>query len=467
MTRALSALLGALVVLFCNVASAAPVSGVLYPPTKTKVAAAVVKKIRELTDADVEQIATSQTTFREYQFDYYDNQNILRHVTIGISALALDQAMTFYSDSCIDPTNIGCGLMNKFPKETRTSLDQYKKELEKYSFQPSFPGFSSNLQWSPQIESASVGGLKIQYGGGSYYGNVNNVNGFTYTGGYIRSTQPNSNYATSYSTRAAAVNYVMTEYNKNVIRPNAMDWYFGSYVRLNGPEDFGKLPAPHSDTLTGLQIALSEIVANYDRAGSKFSPPSGIKFISTPADPAICTDSAGCPVNPDDPDGDGQPGTAPTGGTTNNYNVDTKCTTTTGTKTNNQYDCNPSDTETQCNVLNLPCNLKRLFIPRNDFIQDKIDNMDFGINIDFPVKSVDSWSVKIDDHTTISIDFGLLKLSEETKDQLRFMIFWGCLLWILRFVGVPFLGDKQSVGEGAKKDAELYNAWQEQDKRSK
>lgn len=30
------------------------------------------------------------------------------------------------------------------------------------------------------------------------------------------------------------------------------------------------------------------------------------------------------------------------------------------------------------------------------------------------------------------------------------MIFWGTFLWILHFLGVPFLGGRQSMGDAAK-----------------
>jgi hypothetical protein len=116
----------------------------------------------------------------------------------------------------------------------------------------------------------------------------------------------------------------------------------------------------------------------------------------------------------------------------------------------------PADPATNCSFIDIPCNLRRLFIPTPGFITDKIMGSSFGININLPVTVVNEWCVDIPLNGSampMCLNFAGLTISERGMDQWRFMIFWGTFLWLLSYLGVPFLGTRQSMGDAGKESA--------------
>lgn len=137
------------------------------------------------------------------------------------------------------------------------------------------------------------------------------------------------------------------------------------------------------------------------------------------------------------------------------------CEKADGTTSGNPYDCAPTDSELNCSIIDLPCNLRKLFIPRKDFITGKLQNREHGVNLNIPVTIVNQWCVNVkivsESENSVCLDFTRLSLDEKTKDQYRFMIFWGTFLWLLHFLGVPFLGSRQTAGNTARGMADSVN----------
>lgn len=115
---------------------------------------------------------------------------------------------------------------------------------------------------------------------------------------------------------------------------------------------------------------------------------------------------------------------------------------------------NPTDNTTNCGIIDIPCNLRRLFIPSENYLRDQFNSLTperLGINTNIPVTVLDRWCWTIPMGSVLNdINACIVfppEMSEQGKDQLRFIIFWGTFLYILHVLGIPFLGPKQSQGD--------------------
>lgn len=148
---------------------------------------------------------------------------------------------------------------------------------------------------------------------------------------------------------------------------------------------------------------------------------------------------AACPStgNPSDPGPGGPPAPA--------------CTRPDGSTSGNPYDCAPKDEDTKCAFIDIPCNLKYLFIPRKDFLTEKLKD-GVGLTVKFPITITNEWKadIKFAGHTfKAGASFDMLNWSEETKDQFRFYAWWSTFLFLLSYLGVPFMAGKRGMADAA------------------
>lgn len=140
------------------------------------------------------------------------------------------------------------------------------------------------------------------------------------------------------------------------------------------------------------------------------------------------------------------PGTGGTGGTTT-----PACTKPDGSTSGNPYDCAPKDEDTKCSFIDIPCNLKYLFIPRKEFLSEKLKD-GVGLTVKFPLTVTDKWTTNITFAGTtfpVGADFSTLEWNEEAKDQFRFYAWWATFLFLLSYLGVPFLNGKKGMADAA------------------
>lgn len=109
--------------------------------------------------------------------------------------------------------------------------------------------------------------------------------------------------------------------------------------------------------------------------------------------------------------------------------------------TTNQYDCAPKDAETSCTVLDIPCNLKKLFIPNTDRLKAMMSAQNLTQTLQMPTRVVDEWEFKLkmpgDVVRTFKIDFRPYIIPEEAMVGIKFVIGVALLLWAVNFTGIP------------------------------
>ena len=111
----------------------------------------------------------------------------------------------------------------------------------------------------------------------------------------------------------------------------------------------------------------------------------------------------------------------------------------------------PPDPQTNCSFIDIPCNLRALFIPRKEWIQSKMQSS-LSVNLpSFKVSLIDKFDIgpidipaPINVKATIPIDFSSVVIPQVAKDIFGFLSFWGVLFVIFRFFNIPILGNKGS-----------------------
>lgn len=193
------------------------------------------------------------------------------------------------------------------------------------------------------------------------------------------------------------------------------------------------------------------LVAQIDDVSTGYGPIPGVDIAGLTNASATCTPEI-CPAlvaASTAPPGAGTGGTGGTGGAA-------ACTKPDGTTSGNPYDCAPQDAELKCSILDIPCNLRKLFIPSSDWFKTKLTKRDLGFNVNLPVTIVNSWDLDVTiagKQIKTGINFKGLEISEKGKDQYRFMMFWGTFLFLLSYIGVPFLGTRTHLANGARDDS--------------
>lgn len=159
----------------------------------------------------------------------------------------------------------------------------------------------------------------------------------------------------------------------------------------------------------------------------------------------------------------GQPDTSPfssgtTGGSTPTATTEPSpaCTKADGTTSGNPYDCAPSDAETLCGIIDIPCNLKKLFIPRSEFLNEKLKG-GVGLTVKFPITVAESWMfpVTLAGQTfDVGLSFAAFDLGESAKDQFRFLAWWGAFLFLLAYIGLPIVGGRRGMADAGREAIE-------------
>lgn len=133
----------------------------------------------------------------------------------------------------------------------------------------------------------------------------------------------------------------MKDFNDFCLPPKLDEYFSGSYYEVDTE------PVPHPDLYQGLKIAITELIALSDRTSTAFALPAGMAWGQLPNDPDICGRPDGCVREwDDDPTDPTDPGTPPgDGGSWPPY-------------------VPPTDGDTRCSIIDIPCNLRFLFVPK-------------------------------------------------------------------------------------------------------
>jgi hypothetical protein len=126
------------------------------------------------------------------------------------------------------------------------------------------------------------------------------------------------------------------------------------------------------------------------------------------------------------------------GSTVNNYN--NECTKADGTKTTSQVLCAPTDSETNCSILDLPCVLRKLLIPDPQRIKDMMSVQALGKTLNLPIRSVDSWEfdlVLAGTRQHFVLDFSWMVIPDSFKNVIDAIIGASLTFWLFNYLGLP------------------------------
>lgn len=156
------------------------------------------------------------------------------------------------------------------------------------------------------------------------------------------------------------------------------------------------------------------------------------------------------------PPGGSTGGTDPggsTGGTGGTGGAPTTCTTSSGTTTTNQYQCAPSDTDSKCTVLDIPCNFRYLFIPDKKAVQELFNAETISKTLNLPIQVVNEsrmtfcvgndWTLCTGEgdnqsgNRWVSLDWRTIKIPTSIIQLISFVIWLGVASYILGYLGLP------------------------------
>lgn len=132
--------------------------------------------------------------------------------------------------------------------------------------------------------------------------------------------------------------------------------------------------------------------------------------------------------------------TGGTGGTTN-----TNCSA--GQVKNAEGVCvDKTDEGSSCSLIDIPCNFRYLFIPDNDWLQNKLNDTDIGVNGSFvPIQIVDDITLgtfkvyPTNVQFQAKLNFNFFKPTEMFTDMMRFLAWWAAFFWALNYLGFPVI----------------------------
>ena len=134
--------------------------------------------------------------------------------------------------------------------------------------------------------------------------------------------------------------------------------------------------------------------------------------------------------------GGGSTGTNPGAGGSTGGTTTPPCTRSDGTTSGNPYDCAPTDNETSCSIINLPCNFKKAFIPRDNFLQYEVPKI-FSKQWNLPTQVVDEITVNLPIYGKVGLNFAGLTMNSTFQGMLKLMAAFASLFWLLNFFGIP------------------------------
>lgn len=135
------------------------------------------------------------------------------------------------------------------------------------------------------------------------------------------------------------------------------------------------------------------------------------------------------PIDPTDPTDPTEPAPVPGG-------VPTTCTTASGSTTTNQFECAPTNDETKCSVLDIPCNLKKLFVPDPDFFGKLFDADKVSHQLELPVVITNTWDFQLLGER-VSFDWRTIVIPDLVKDMIIGVLYVRQGFWVMSFLGMP------------------------------
>lgn len=122
------------------------------------------------------------------------------------------------------------------------------------------------------------------------------------------------------------------------------------------------------------------------------------------------------------------------GNVTNNYNVE--CDKPGGGKSTAQYECTPKDQDTSCNVINLPCNLKALFVPRSEVLKEIFSAVNITHALNLPVVVSKHWEFDLlGQH--VKFDWNVIELPQAVKNFILATLWLRQGFWVMAYLGMP------------------------------
>lgn len=260
-------------------------------------------------------------------------------------------------------------------------------------------------------------------------------------------------YTVQISSLTSTSTAVLTSLNRDSSVPNrALADFVGTlcYKRVDKVVPFASLP--YTGVLSPAEWIkrVSDIPSSFLKAGGKVNTADvtivGLSEaqLAEPCTPTLCQGYV-------PPGGGGGESPPPgTGGTSA-----PACTQPDGTTSGNPYDCAPTDNENSCSIINLPCNLKFFFIPRENFLADQIPQL-ITQNFNMPTQVTDKIEMDIPllgKPVKVGLDFSNLMMNEVFQGLIKLMCAFSCLYWLLNFFGIP-----NPLGGSARGNGDLNSA---------
>lgn len=111
--------------------------------------------------------------------------------------------------------------------------------------------------------------------------------------------------------------------------------------------------------------------------------------------------------------------------------------------TSNPAPTYPIDPQVNCSIIDIPCNLRKVFIPTASFMQSKLTNLTESIGIGITIrdtyvleKVVPSWNNQ-SPATDMTLDFSLLVLPAGYMAVIGVVLKLAAFFWLLGFMGLP------------------------------
>lgn len=233
---------------------------------------------------------------------------------------------------------------------------------------------------------------------------------------------------------AVEVAHAESNYLQDDIMPIIRDWtdrcVRRDEITLTAWRD-GVFPVPTArpiaDNVRGAGVAL----IRQSVTGDAFNVVPGIRL----GPPATASELAQAAPDTLPPPGSGEP--APGGGGSGSP----PCTKDDGNVSGNPYDCAPVDNVNNCSIIDLPCNIKWAFIPREDFFTQQLPEI-FTRSFNMPIQVTDRIEVDIpfmDQTFRAGLNFNGLVMNDVFQGIVRLMCAFSCLYWLLNFFGIPNL----------------------------
>lgn len=261
----------------------------------------------------------------------------------------------FYDSFCRTMIQFDCGRLRKIGSseqpETGTGLDAFWEWVDA---SPTF-GFTFHVNNPPPLNSAPAEWYCVNGAGSgrrwaSFYTGVSSLSygigmGLAESGGYT--WQWSGGAGNGFG---PALTWAQGHMNSQCPLTGMTEFALGNYVYRGTSY---QLPVVHPDLPVGVRIAAQEVSADIERVSGYAVLPRGLTWDPLPTAAQLGGDPTADPE---------QPGSGGGGG----------------------YGEAPEDGGTECNVLNIPCNLRRLFVPGEGVIEARIEDLQDVASTRFP-----------------------------------------------------------------------------------